>query len=174
MSRYTIALNESCSRCGRMGRVLENEDGLCLLCLEADLSGVGASPAAPPVAVGTSGQGGQRPRLERANRPAGRGLAGSLYDLILRAERVGDQKFHEVPLPNGLHVEIGLGKQMNLRLYRRTATPSAREWQTVIDYLPAAYQPAAPVLPRDYTYSEKRDGSKRWYLEGAWPFRARP
>jgi hypothetical protein len=153
---FTIDLNAPCTACGKPGRVVENAAGLCLTCIEKSLG-----DAAP--ATG-------RLRLDRTQRPDGRGLAGSLFDLILRAERARDQKFHSLPLQHGLFVEIGLGEYFNLRMYRRDCTPSSREWQTVVDYLPAAYQPAQAVQPRDFKHTS-RDHLMRWYLEAHWPIK---
>jgi hypothetical protein len=167
MTIYTLDLNGTCSNCGRLTTVVGTT--LCLPCNGIALD-VDQQPAPPPASRGEDGRGATR--LERIQRPSGRGLAGTLFDLILRAERAADQKFHSLPLPNGLTVEVGLGEQFNLRLYRKTAPPSAREWQTVIDYLPECYKPENGILPRDFKHTE-RDGSQRWYLEGHWPFRQR-
>jgi hypothetical protein len=111
-------------------------------------------------------------RLDHAKRPYAYGLARNLFDLILRAERAADQKFHSLPLQQGLVIEVGLGEQFNLRLYRKTAPPSAIEWRTVINNLPECYRPEKDILPRDFKNTE-RDGTQRWYLEAHWPFRQR-
>ena len=152
-----LDLNRGCMKCGRAG-VAPN--GLCLFCngIIVDPDG---SPVQPPVKD-------TRPRLDRAQRPQGRGLAGTLYDLILRVEKLADRKFHAIPLPYGLRVEIGIGEQFNLRLSRPNASPSAVEWDTIVRYLPAAYQPAATIVPRDFKH---HDG--RYYLEAYWPFKQR-
>lgn len=162
MTTYTIDLNRTCDGCGCIG--CDEASGLCLTCL-----GARTDSTTPPAA-----QHGQRAGIDRSNRPTGRGLAGSLFDLILRAERANDQKFHSLPLPNGLYIEIGIGQQFNLRMYRKTSAPSSTEWQTVIKNLPPAYQPQSRIdhLPRNFRHTE-RDGSIRWYLEGHWPFPAR-
>ncbi len=150
----TLDLNATCTACGKLGRVLENDAGLCLTCLNTTLAAAPAASSRPP-------------RLDRAQRPVGYGLASSLFDLILRAERAADRRFHSLPLQHGLFIEIGIGEYFNLRMYRRDCTPSGQEWQTVVAHLPAACQPAQAVLPRDYQYTD-RDHQRRWYLEGHW------
>ena len=160
---FTIALNEPCSFCGRGGRVVENKAGLCLACITKALAEESSTrPAGARSSVDSP------PRLDQSFKPA-HGLARTLFDLILRAERARDNKFHSVPLANGLVVEVGLGTQMNLRLYRATCTPGASEFQTVIKNLSPAYQPPDLIVPREYQYVE-RDGSRRWYLEAHWAF----
>jgi hypothetical protein len=165
MTSIQLDLNGTCTNCGRLTTVVGTT--LCRPC-NGIAVGVDNQPASP-IAVGEK-QG--RDNLDRSQRPYAYGLARNLFDLILRAERARDQKFHSLPLQHGLVVEVGLGEQFNLRLYRKTAPPSAQEWKTVIDYLPEVYRPETSVLPRDFKHTE-RDDSTRWYLEGHWPFRQR-
>jgi hypothetical protein len=86
---FTVDLNQPCTSCGNNGRVIENEAGLCLTCINAAL---GASVRS--MSPATSGA------------PA-RGLSHYLAVLIDRAMRARDQKFHSLPLPHGLYVELG-------------------------------------------------------------------
>lgn len=151
----TIDLDATCTACGNLGRVVESEAGLCRICLDKTL----VDDAARARTV----------LLDFTQRPAGRGLALDLFNLVLRAERAADQKFHSLPLPHGLFIEVGLGEFFNLRMYRRDCSPSEREWQTVVAYLPLSVQPAQAVPPRNFKYTGK-DHRVRWYLEAHWPY----
>jgi hypothetical protein len=160
MTAYTIDLNRLCPRCDRGHSIIEREDGLCLNCVRE----LEPLPRALPDPA---------PRLTAAQRPTGRGLTGTLFDLILRAEKLADRKFHAVTLERGLRVEVGIGEHFNLRLARLDSCPSAREWQIVMDNLPEAYRPAEIVLPRDFKHTDRLDHQTRWYLEAFWPFKPR-
>jgi hypothetical protein len=142
---FTIDLNRLC-RCGNNHVISGTE--YCPHCTPID-----PHPEEPVTAA-------VQPRT-------GRGLAGSLLDLIVRAEKLADRQFHALLLPRGLIIEIGIGNEFNLRLARRDSYPSAAEWQTVVSALPLAYKPEAAVLPRDFKHTA-RDGSTKWYLDAHW------
>lgn len=154
-TRTTLDLNHFCLRCGRRGTA---PNGLCLPCNGIAIDGGNQNQA------GVAEQKSTRPQPN----PASRGLAGTLLSLILKAERENDHRFYGKPLTGGLFVEVGLGTQFNLRISRESpSAPSAREWTTVVSYLPDAYKPTEQIMPKD----DEHGGRK--YLGATWPFRQR-
>jgi hypothetical protein len=141
---FTIDLNRLC-RCGN----------------HHVISGTDYCPHCTPIETYTEAP------VSDSVQPKTGGLAGSLLNLILRAEKLNDRQFHALLLPRGLIIEVGIGDEFNLRLARRDCTPSMREWLTVIAALPFAYKPEAAVLPRDFKHTA-RDGSTKWYLDAHW------
>jgi hypothetical protein len=149
---FTIDLNQICSACGQHHAIAGTLR--CPHCTDSN--------AALPT-----------PQTPRSPTPPVRGLAASLLSLIVRAEKAHDERFHNLPmLTGGLNIEVGLGKLFNLRMWRKDSSPSATEWRTVVNNLPAAYQPTEAILPRDFDSTE-RDGTVRHYLEGHWTFQTR-
>lgn len=142
----TLDLNQPCAVCGSPGRVVEDPAGRCRICLAAGAASPDPAPPAFPAP----------PRRANAY------LAARLADLVDRATRA-DRRFRSITLRGGLQIEVGLGTEFNLRLSRAGVAPSAIEWRTVVDHLPARVQPAAAVLPRDVTQAG------RVYLEAHWP-----
>ena len=145
MTTLTLDLNQPCTRCKSPGRVLEDPAGRCRRCVEAD-------------AVPDAG-----PRPEPAPLRPNPLLTARLQALISDVERAADRRFHFFDLRHGLRVEVGLGSQFNLRLSRAGCAPSAQEWATVLAFLPAAYQPACDVAPREF------EQVGRIYLDAHWP-----
>lgn len=96
------------------------------------------------------------------------GLAGTLANLIDKAETANDQRYHAIYLRGGLQVEIGINQKFNLRLARENARPSDIEWRTVLKHLPAAYLPAEEICPR---YSHPN--AKRHQLDASWDYQRR-
>lgn len=142
----TLDLNQPCTACSALGRVLEDPAGRCRRCYEAQALD---APAPPPPA-------GPAPNAY---------LAARLADLIARVRAAGDHRFRAIDLRHGLRIEVGLGAQFNLRLSRAGVSPSVLEWRTVVANLPPADRPPAAQLPRDYEQGE------RGYLEAHWPLK---
>jgi hypothetical protein len=147
---FTIDLNQLCVKCENHHAISGTQ--LCPHCTFSETKQAPV-PVAPP--------------RDRVPRKSGSGLAGSLLDLIVRAEKLADRQYHALLLPSGLMIEIGIGEEFNLRLARRDSYPSLSEWHTVITALPAAYRPDAAVAPREFKHTA-RDGTTKWYLDEHW------
>jgi hypothetical protein len=173
---FTIDLNQLCVKCGNHHAISGTK--LCPHCMpEIVRPSGGQRPPSTHTIPGKNGADGGHPQADgrtdnqaqrvRTPHQSGRGLAGSLLDLIVRAEKLADRQYHALLLPRGLMIEIGIGEEFNLRLARRDSYPSLAEWQTVVAALPAAYRPDAAVAPREFKHTA-RDGTTKWYLDEHW------
>jgi hypothetical protein len=140
---FTIDLNTICSKCRNHHAI--SGTTLCPHC-------TGDGVTQPP----------QRAEVAGPDKPKP-GLRGTLLALIVRCEKLNDKKYHSIPLNGGLLVEVGMNTEFTLRLSRPAPQfASDREWQTVVDYLPPAYQPAQPITPARFGHGG------RSYIEAHW------